>query len=193
LAIWISGKYEELAQVKLDVCMSQFNEKFLGYKSPANTPPPKYKILVVDDDLELNTSFALLLEYDGHEVETAHTGEAALEKLAQNRFDLMISEYWLPRMRGDQLAALVKEQWPDLPIIMVTANFEEIHMEDRLFSGVHCLLDKPFTMDQLRQSLNWVMGHLEEKPADELEIQWLPGGHRTASDVPQDTRIESDN
>src|SRR5580700_7287600 len=111
----------------------------------------KYKILVVDDDLDLNTSFALLLEFDGHEVETAYTGEAALEKLAKKRFDLIIAEYWLPRMRGDHLAALVKHKWPDLPIIMVTANFEEIHVDDHPIAGVTCLLDKPFSMEHLRE------------------------------------------
>src|ERR1017187_8498653 len=132
---------------------------------------PKYKILVVDDDLELNTSFALLLEFDGHGVHTAYTGEAALEKLAKSHFDLVISEYWLPGMRGDQLAALVKERWPDLRIIMITANFEEIHMDGPPFPGVSCLLDKPFTMTQLREAMNWVLGRHEDQPAGESGTQ----------------------
>jgi CheY-like chemotaxis protein len=148
---------------------------------------------VVDDDLELNTSFALLLEFDGHEVETVYNGEAALEKLGKGHFDVIISEYWLPRMRGDQLAALVKERWPDLPIIMVTANFEEIHMEEHPLTGVHCLLDKPFTMNQLRESLSWVMGHQGEKPAEESEPHWVHWGYRTQSVAPQDLPKESDD
>jgi len=158
--------------------------------APAN---PKYKILVVDDDLELNTSFALLLEFDGHEVQTAYTGEAALQKLSQSHFDLMISEYWLPRMRGDQLAALVKQRWPNLPIIMVTANFEEIEMDGPPIAGVNCLLDKPFTMAQLRAAMNWVLGRQEEKPAGESPSHWMHGGTGARSDDLPDSLTSSDD
>jgi len=147
---------------------------------------------VVDDDLELNTSFALLLEFDGHEVQTAYTAEAALEKLNRSRFDLLISEYWLPRMRGDELAALVRERWPDLPIIMVTANFEEIGVEHPI-PGVYCLLDKPFTMNQLREAMSWVLGRHEEKPADKMVMHWMQGGYRTVTEGPKEPPTESDD
>lgn len=150
--------------------------------SPVNS---KYKILVVDDDLDLNTGFALLLEFDGHDVQTAYSGEAALELLARNHFDLMIAEYWLPRMTGDQLAAMVKQQWPDLPIIMVTAHFEEIHMDDHPISGVDCLLDKPFSMTQLREAMNWALGRHADKQSDESEAHWVHTGHHASPDGPQ--------
>jgi CheY-like chemotaxis protein len=97
---------------------------------------PNYKILVVDDDLDVNTTFALLLEFDGHEVQTAYTGEAALVMLEKSKFDLIITEYWLPRMKGDELAAIVKQRWPDLPIIMATANSEELSKDAYPISGV---------------------------------------------------------
>jgi len=157
--------------------------------APAN---PKYKILVVDDDLELNTSFALLLEFDGHEVQTAYTGEAALQKLSKSHFDLMISEYWLPRMRGDQLAALVKQRWPDLPIIMVTANFEEINMDGPPIAGVNCLLDKPFTMTQLREAMSWVLGRHVDEPTGESGSRWAHVGHRAGSEDPPSPRSSGD-
>jgi len=143
-------------------------------KTPAN---PKYKILVVDDDLELNTSFALLLEFDGHEVHTVYTGESALKELSKGHFDFMICEYWLPRMRGDELAVLVKERWPDLPIIMVTANFEEVNMEGPPIAGVNCLLDKPFTMPQLRDAMSWVMGRVEDASGGESVDPWGHASH----------------
>jgi two-component system response regulator VicR len=147
----------------------------------------KYRILVVDDDLDLNTGFALLLEFEGHKVQTAYTGEAALEKLAKSRFDLVIAEYWLPRMRGDQFAAMVKERWPEIPIIMVTANFEEIHVDDHPIAGVNCLLDKPFSMDQLREAMNWTMGYRAGKQIEEpapMEVHWVHTRH--GEDSPQD-------
>jgi DNA-binding response OmpR family regulator len=156
---------------------------------------PKYRILVVDDDLDLNTGFALLLEFDGHKVQTAYTGEAALEMLAKNHFDLMITEYWLPRMRGDHFVSLVKQKWPDLPIIMVTANFEEIHVDDHPIPGVNCLLDKPFSMDHLREAMNWTLGYRAGRQPDEpdnMEVHWVHAGRHEVGD-PQDARRDNEN
>ena len=158
-------------------------------KTSAN---PKYKILVVDDDLELNTSFALLLEFDGHEVHTAYTAEGALQALAATHFDLMICEYWLPRMRGDQLADLVKHRWSDLPIIMVTANFEEVNMEGPPIAGVNCLLDKPFTMTQLREAMSWVMFSAATS-AGEMGARWGHAGADLKPDVSRRSETSPDD
>jgi DNA-binding response OmpR family regulator len=144
----------------------------------------KYRILVVDDDLDLNTGFALLLEFEGHKVQTAYTGEAALEMLAKGHFDLLIAEYWLPRMRGDHFASLVKQKWPNLPIIMVTANFEEIDVDDHPIAGVNCLLDKPFSMDQLREAISWTLGRHGETQPGNPEIHWVHRGELTAPESP---------
>jgi CheY-like chemotaxis protein len=140
---------------------------------------PSYKILVVDDDLDVNTTFALLLEFDGHDVQTAYTGEAALAMLEKSRFDLIITEYWLPQMKGDDLAALVKQQWPDQPIIMATANIEDLNRDVYPIAGVDCLLNKPFSMSQLREAMIWVVDRYAESrqhgrshimtPSDRLE------------------------
>ena len=154
---------------------------------------PKYKILVVDDDLDLNTSIALLLEFDGHEVQTAYTGEAALKLLAKSHFDLMISEYWLPLMKGTELAALVRHKCPDLPIIMVTNDVAEINMDEHPITGISCLLDKPFSMDQLREAMRWAMGHNAERQAEDLEIHWVHRGRHAVPDRPQDTASDSDD
>jgi DNA-binding response OmpR family regulator len=142
-----------------------------------NTPMnPKHKILVVDDDLDVNTTLALMLEFDGHEVQTAYTGEAALAMLEKRKFDLIITEYWLPRMKGNELAALVKQQWPNQPIIMATANLDELNMEVHPISGVDCLLDKPFSMLQLREAMVWVLDCYADRQQSSLAIHGLHAG-----------------
>jgi CheY-like chemotaxis protein len=148
---------------------------------------PKYRILVVDDDLDVNTTFALLIEFDGHEVQTVTNGEAALALLAKRQFDLLITEYWLPHMKGDELAALVKGQQPDLPIIMVTANLEEFNTDHHPISGVDCLLEKPFSMDHLREAMQWALEPNEERHADGLETHWTHSGRAEPLDILQKT------
>ena len=118
---------------------------------------PKYKILVVGDDVYLNTTFALMLAFDEHEIRTVSSGEAALAMLEKTKFDLIVTEYWLPQMKGDELAALVKQEWPDQPIILVTANIEDLNKDDQPITGVDCLLNKPLSMSQLRDAIIGVL------------------------------------
>ncbi len=146
---------------------------------------PNYKILVVDDDLDVNTTFALLLEFDGHEVQTAYTGEAALAMLEKSKFDLIITEYWLPRMKGDELAAIVKQRWRDLPIIMATANSEELSNDVHPIPGVDCLLNKPFSMPQLREAMIWVIDRYSENRQSDLRIHGAVGDQREETDNPR--------
>jgi DNA-binding response OmpR family regulator len=124
--------------------------------------PLKYRVLVVDDDLDLNTTFSLLLEFDGHEVRTAYTGEAALLILEKNKFDLVIAEHCLPGMKGDELTALIKQKWPGQPIIITTADTNEFCEDYFPIAGVDCFLNKPFSMSQLREAIIWVLDRHRE-------------------------------
>lgn len=137
----------------------------------------KYKILVVDDDLDVNNTLALMLEYDGHKVQTASTGEAAWAMLIKTSFDLIIMEYWLPQMKGDELAALIKQQWPDQPIIMVTANIGELNADDHPITGVDCLLSKSFSLLQLREAMIWIFDRYAERRQSGLGTHGVSGGH----------------
>jgi len=138
---------------------------------------PKYKILVVDDDADLNTTFALLLEFDGHVVRTAYTAEAAMSLLEKIKFDLVIVEYWLPQIKGDEFAAAVKQKWPDLPIILVAASIEELNVNDQPIQGVDCWLNKPFSMSQLREAMLTLLDRSTENPPENLGTQRLNTGH----------------
>lgn len=147
----------------------------------------KYKILIVDDDLDLNTTFALLLEFDGHDVRTAYTCEAALLMLERDKFDLIIAEHSLRGMKGDELAALVKERWPDQPVILTTADGEAAFKEGQAIAGVDCLLNKPFSMSQLREAMIWVLDrYAENQPGDQIShtveqdprAKWLRPGEQ---------------
>jgi DNA-binding response OmpR family regulator len=146
---------------------------------------PKYHFLVVDGDIHLSTTFALMLEFYEHEVRTAHTGEAALALLEKERFDLIITEYWLPRMHGDELATTIKQQWPDQPILMATANIEEVQKYIHPLAGVDCLLNKPFSMSQLRGAILWVLDRYAEIRPGGLETH---GAHERRIEEPEKPR-----
>lgn len=83
------------------------------------------RILVVDDDVLIAMSTVDMLEDLGHEVVEANSGAKALEILGGEReFDLLITDYSMPRMTGGQLAKAVRELKPDLPILLATGYAE---------------------------------------------------------------------
>ena len=85
----------------------------------------KLKILVVDDDTLIAMSTTGMLEDLGHEVTEAHSGEKALQLLGEgNTFDLMITDYAMPKMNGAQLADTVRALRPGLPILLATGYAE---------------------------------------------------------------------
>jgi len=112
------------------------------------TKPVAQRILVVDDEPFVCESVKMLLAYDGHAVETAGSGKEALAKYDAAKFDLVITDYSMEGMKGDQLAQAIKRLAPDKPIILLTA-FPPEHKPD----GIDLVLTKPFYFDTLREAL----------------------------------------
>jgi two-component system response regulator AtoC len=122
----------------------------------------RYKILVVDDDPEVNKALRLMLQFDGHEVQTANSGKSALAIFEASQFDLIITDYNMPGIMGDELAALMKQKRPSQPIILTSGNFPAEFTDGNLVSGVDYLLNKPVTMSEMRETLLWVLGPYAE-------------------------------
>jgi len=116
----------------------------------------RYHILLVEDDPHVRDSFKLLLEFDWHEVVPAEHGHAALAMLEKEKFDLVITDYWMPLMKGDELAGLIRHGWPNLPVIMASGSMANSSTVDSLIYGVDFLLNKPFTLAELREAVAWV-------------------------------------
>ena len=117
----------------------------------------KYQILVVDDEPMVCRAIKMLLEHDGHKVQTAASGESALNLLKQHKFDLVITDYIMEKMRGVELARLIKEGQPGLPILMVTAFADEFNIYGKSFGDVDFIIPKPFSQQDLREAIVRVM------------------------------------
>ena len=77
-------------------------------------------ILVVDDDKTLANSFKLILESVGYTVDTVNTGLAALYKITKKAYDLVILDWILPDMLGDEVAEMIEEGHNNTDIIFIT-------------------------------------------------------------------------
>ena len=127
------------------------NESHVGAPTtPASPRPGPLRILVVDDEESVRVSLKMLLESDGHQVDTVMTAEEAVARFHQRTFDLVMTDYALPGMNGDSLAAAVGTDANACPVIIITAYAQKL---PRKLPYVDCILDKPFSGQDLRDAI----------------------------------------
>ena len=119
----------------------------------AELPSSKMKILVVDDEPMVCEAIRMLLSFDGHEVVPASSGSEALALFELGEFDVVITDYHMPKMKGDELAAALKARRPDQPIIMITAYAEMLKTSAGALTDVDQLISKPFQLVELREAV----------------------------------------
>ncbi len=108
-----------------------------------------FRILVVEDDKNLQRLMAAVLRQNGYEVLTADDGRQALEVHAEHHVDLLICDVMMPHMSGYQLTRELRQAHYDLPVLMVTAR-ESIEDKRRGFVvGTDDYMVKPIDLDEL--------------------------------------------
>lgn len=107
------------------------------------------RILIVEDDLHLLEIYSIVLKNNGYTVETANDGLRAIEKAQKTAFDLVILDIQLPDIRGDEVAMRLKEINESTIIIMITGFPSFQDSIDTLDIGIHDILLKPITADEL--------------------------------------------
>jgi CheY-like chemotaxis protein len=127
------------------------------------------QILVADDDAMTRQSIQLLLEYDGHEVFPVDSSEAALAQLAERIFDLVITDFLMPGIQGDELVGHIRKLIPTQPILMVTAFLNEYEKYGQASGGIDALLLKPFSRQQLQDAIEQVMSHGKQDQTSDVQ------------------------
>jgi DNA-binding NtrC family response regulator len=107
------------------------------------------KILIVDDELIMRESLAGWLERDEYDVVTAASGEEALKKLAQARYDIMLVDIKMEGMSGLDVLKRVKSDDPDVAVVMITAYGSISTAIEAMKNGAHDYLLKPFDPNEL--------------------------------------------
>ncbi|MCU0783009.1 MAG: response regulator [Verrucomicrobia bacterium] len=111
------------------------------------------RILVVDDEPFVCDAVKMMLEFDGHKIETAGSGLDALAVLEKASFDLVITDFSMPGMKGNELAAQIRSRNPKQPVVMITAYAEMLAANNTPLDAVDCLISKPFLLEDLRAAI----------------------------------------
>lgn len=115
---------------------------------------PSARILVVDDEDTIRLVLAKYLRTRGFDVATAESGDAALEKLAGSRFDLMLCDVRMPGLSGIEIVPSALEADPDLGIVMLSAVNDAPTATEAMGQGVLDYLTKPIELQHLYDAVS---------------------------------------
>jgi DNA-binding NtrC family response regulator len=117
---------------------------------------PQRKVLIVDDAGPVVVLCVNVLQALGYAVKGANRGEAALDILRKERFDLMVLDYKMPGMTGFEVFAQARARHPDLAVVLVTGHGTPDIVDEANRLGFASILLKPFTSDELRSTVERV-------------------------------------
>ena len=109
----------------------------------------KNNILWVDDEIELLESHIIYLTDKGYNILTANSGEDAIELCKESKIDLILLDEMMTGIDGITTLKIIKGDYPDIPVIMVTKNEEEDFMEEAIAEQISYYLTKPVNPSQI--------------------------------------------
>jgi DNA-binding NtrC family response regulator len=101
-------------------------------------------VLIVDDEEMMRNLLNKILSREGYKIRSAEDGVAALEVLKEERVDIIISDMKMPRLNGFELLKIVKNEYPKIGVIIMTAYGDTYTVKDALLLGADEYITKPF-------------------------------------------------
>ncbi len=108
------------------------------------------QILIIDDEAHNLQALMLLLSHAGYQVQTATSGEEALEIMKKNPFEIIITDLFLPGVSGIDILKQVKEDSPYTSVILITGNASAETAVEAMKEGAFDYITKPFNFEKLK-------------------------------------------
>jgi two-component system response regulator PilR (NtrC family) len=115
------------------------------------------KVLIVDDNPNMSSLLAEMLEVFDCESVRAGDGPEAIEKIDTDDFDLVITDMRMPKMSGLELLKNIKEKRPEMPVVVISGYALDEEGNDILSGQADGFLSKPFKMSDIEQLINQVV------------------------------------
>ena len=130
------------------------------------------RILVVDDEPQIRRVMRTTLVARGYMVSTARNGEEALEKVREERFDLVLLDINMPGIGGMETCRNIRSQ-SDIPIVILSIRNEEKEKVDALDAGADDYVTKPFSMPELLARIRAALRRAPQLSSDTPEMLTL--------------------
>ena len=118
---------------------------------------PRTRILIVDDAGPVVVLCVNVLQALGYAVKGANRGEAAMEMIRKESFDLMVLDYKMPGMTGFEVFEQARPLHPNMAVVLVTGHGTPDIVNEAKRLGFNAILLKPFTSDELRATVEKVL------------------------------------
>ena len=128
------------------------------------------KILVCEDERDLNRFVCLSLRNAGYEATAAYNGQEALDKMESERFDLVLTDIMMPVLDGFELCESIRSFEKSMPIIFMTAKDDKISKLTGYSLGIDDYVVKPFDMDILLMKISAILRRAKIKNDKELKV-----------------------
>ena len=113
-------------------------------------PMPEVRVLVVDDEQSMRDLLAIMLRQAGYDVAVADGGEAAIESLKAESFDLIVTDLRMRKVDGMTVLKAAKEHSPRTVVLVVTAFASTETAVEAMKLGAYDYITKPFKLDELK-------------------------------------------
>ena len=133
---------------------------------------PKAKILVVEDEQNIQTALVDFLDYHGFAASVASDGLEAERIVAEKSFDLILLDLMLPKISGEQLCTKWRREGLQTPILMLTAKGLEKEKIAGLNLGADDYITKPFSLEELLARINAVLRRMDPARAVGQKFQF---------------------
>ena len=110
-------------------------------------------LLIVDDEKNIRGHLATFFRERGYEVQTAESGQQALSTFSDQSTDLVLTDYRMAEMNGQELLRRIKERNSDVMVILMTAYATVENAVAAMKDGAYDYLTKPFSLDQVQHSI----------------------------------------
>jgi two-component system response regulator GlrR len=112
------------------------------------------KVLVVDDDASVLEIITDMLNYKGYTVFPFRSGAEAVKSMEAEKPDIIITDFYMPNLDGLELAEQIKEEYPNIPIVLLTGSFAPQSEIDPFYRNVDLVLTKPVGWQQLLEAVS---------------------------------------
>ena len=112
------------------------------------------KVLVVDDEEAIRSAYGGMLRKKGYEVDTADSGEAAIDMLKKTGYDLVLLDFKLLGMSGIETLSHIRKMKSDVKVLMMSGFFNDSSIDESSRLGVVECLRKPFSVETLAKTIH---------------------------------------
>ena len=136
----------------------------------ARTPEGNASLLVVDDDPAVRSALRRALEMERYRITAVADGQAALDRLRDERFDAVVLDVNMPNLDGLSVCARLREAGNRVPILMLTARDAIDDRVEGLEAGADDYLVKPFALKELKARIKALLRRLDTQTTGRIEF-----------------------